>query len=208
LEDRNDPLNLLGMARNIYPDAQACHRLDKDTSGVIIFAKHADAYRHLSMQFEHRVVKKIYHAVVDGLHNFNDETVEVPIQKFSDGTVAVSPKGKSAKTHFKTLKSFKLHSLIECRPVTGRMHQIRLHLTVLGAPITGDLQYGGKEFFLSSIKRGFNLKKTAEEQPLVKRMALNAQTIEFSILDNSPVTIAASYPKDFAALVRQLELNS
>lgn len=100
-----------------------------------------------------------------------------------------------------------MHTLVECRPVTGRMHQIRIHLTTLKAPITGDETYGGKPFFLSSVKRGFNLKKLTEEQPLVKRMALHAFALHFKDMEGRDHRIEAPYPKDFQALLRQMESN-
>ncbi|HNT51035.1 MAG TPA: RNA pseudouridine synthase, partial [Cyclobacteriaceae bacterium] len=159
LEDRQDPVNILTLARAYEPEAQVCHRLDKDTSGVLAIARHPEAYRHLSMQFENREVTKIYHAVVDGIHNFSDQLVDAPILKQNDGTAKISRAGKDAQTYFSTLQAFKAHTLVECRPVTGRMHQIRVHLARLGASITGDSLYGGKPFFVSEVKRGFNLKK-------------------------------------------------
>jgi len=207
LEDRNDPVNMLALARQYEPAAQVCHRLDKDTSGVLAIARNPEAYRHLSMQFENREVTKIYHAVVDGIHSFSDQLVDAAIEKQNDGTVRLSRSGKSAQTYFTTLKTFKNHSLIECRPVTGRMHQIRIHLSFLKAPITGDEVYGGKLFYVSSVKRKFNLKKMSEEQPLMKRMALHAYSLEFSLLDNEKKTAEAPYPKDFQALIRQLSEN-
>lgn len=209
LEDRVEQINLLALAKEFSYDAQACHRLDKDTSGVIVFAKNPDAYRHLSIQFEKREVNKVYHAVADGIHNFKDKLVDAPILKQNDGVVKISKsEGKPAQTWFSSLKSYRQHTLIECKPVTGRMHQIRIHLAFLGASITGDEQYGGKPFFLSMVKKGFNLKKTTEEQPLVKRMALHAFALEFTNLDGELIRIEAPYPKDFQALIRQLELNS
>lgn len=209
LEDRADPVNLLALAKEYSFDAQACHRLDKDTSGVILFAKNPEAYRHLSMQFENRQVNKIYHAVADGIHNFKDQLLDAPILKQNDGIVKISKsEGKSAQTYFTSLKSYRFHTLIECRPVTGRMHQIRVHLAFLKAPITGDEQYGGKPFFLSKIKRDYNLKKTSEEQPLLKRMALHAFALEFTSLSGEKIRVEAPYPKDIQALIRQLELNS
>lgn len=207
LEDRNDPVNILALARQYESDAQVCHRLDKDTSGVLAIARNPEAYRHLSMQFENREVTKIYHAVVDGIHSFSDELVDAAIEKQNDGTVRLSRSGKSAQTYFTTLKTFKNHSLIECRPVTGRMHQIRIHLSFLKAPITGDEVYGGKLFYVSSIKRKFNLKKMSEEQPLMKRMALHAFSLEFALLDGENKVVEAPYPKDFQALIRQLSEN-
>jgi RluA family pseudouridine synthase len=209
LQDRNDPVHLLALAKHYSPDAQACHRLDKDTSGAIAFAKNPEAYRHLSMQFEKREVTKLYHAVTDGIQNFKDEFVDAPILKQDDGIAKISKReGKPAQTSFTSLRSYRFHTLIECRPVTGRMHQIRIHLAFLKAPITGDEQYGGKQFFLSSVKRGFNLKKATEEQPLINRMALHAYALEFTNLRGEKIRVEAPYPKDMQALIRQLELNT
>lgn len=207
LEDRHDPVNVLEQARQYEPEAQVCHRLDKDTSGVLAIARNAAAYRHLSMQFENREVNKVYHAVADGIHNFSDKLVDAPILKQNDGTVKIARAGKDAQTWFNTLQAFKAHTLVECKPVTGRMHQIRIHLARLDAPITGDSLYGGKPFFVSSVKRGFNLKKMTDEEPLVKRMALHAHSLEFSLLDGKKCLTQAPYPKDFQALIRQLSDN-
>lgn len=208
LEDRIDTTNVLALARGYEPRAQACHRLDKDTSGVILFARNPEAYRHMSIQFEKREVEKIYHAVVDGIHNFKNELVDAPIAKSDDGIVKISKRdGKPAQTYFSTLQVYRQHTLLECRPITGRMHQIRIHLATLNASITGDEQYGGKPFFLSSVKRGFNLKKNSDEQPLMKRMALHARSLTFKSMEEVRVSLEAPYPKDFQALIRQLELN-
>ncbi len=209
LEDRHEKVNLLALAKEYIADAQVCHRLDKDTSGVLVIAKNPEAYRHMSMQFEHRQINKIYHAIADGNHNFQDQVVNAPILKQNDGMVKISrSEGKAAQTHFTTIKSYRNHTLIECRPITGRMHQIRIHLSLLKAPIAGDEMYGGKLFFLSSVKKGFNLKKDTDEQPLIKRMALHAYAMEFENLAGVKEKITAPYPKDIQALIRQLELNS
>lgn len=208
LEDRNSPVNILALAKAAIGDAQVCHRLDKETSGVLAVAKNPEAYRHLCIQFEKRQVSKIYHAVVDGVHNFDNELVDQAIVKLEDGTVRINNReGKTAQTHFTSLTAYRDHTLLECRPVTGRMHQIRIHLTVLNAPITGDLTYGGKPFFLSSVKRKFNLKKLTDEEPLIKRMALHAFALEFRDLKENIQHVEAPYPKDIQALVRQLSLN-
>lgn len=209
LEDRVEKTNILAIARSYSSDAQVCHRIDKDTSGVLAIAKNPEAYRHLSIQFEKREVTKVYHAVVDGHHAFQEVLVDKPILKQNDGVVKISrTEGKAAQTYFNTLKSYKHHTLVECRPITGRMHQIRIHLATLEAPITGDEVYGGKPFFLSSVKRGFNLKKSTEEQPVMKRMALHAFSLSFSDMKGTQQTIEAVYPKDMQALIRQLEVNS
>ena len=207
LEDRHDPDHILSLAKQWISDAQVCHRLDKDTSGVLALAKNPEAYRHLSMQFENREVSKTYHAVVDGIHSFQEKSVEASILKLNDGTVKISREGQPALTYFTTKDTYKAHTLVECHPITGRMHQIRIHLRLLKAPITGDEVYGGKPFFVSSVKRGFNLKKEAEEAPLIKRMALHAFSLEFALLNHETVKIEAPYPKDFQALVKQLSEN-
>ena len=207
LEDRVEPVNILSLARAVEPDPQVCHRLDKDTSGVLAIARHPEAYRHLSLQFEHREVSKAYHAVADGRHDFKDFLVDASIIKLNDGSARLNTKGKDAQTLFSTLTIFTQHTLIECRPVTGRMHQIRVHLASLGAPITGDELYGGNPFFISSVKRGFRVKKDTEELPLTKRMALHAFSLEFSGLDGLPIRVQAPYPKDFTALLKQLSAN-
>jgi len=207
LEDRNDSTTILSLAREVEPDPQVCHRLDKDTSGVLAIARNPAAYRHLSMQFENREVTKIYHAVADGIHHFDNQLVDAPILKLNNGTVCISREGKPAQTYFTTDKTFKNHTLIRCNPVTGRMHQIRIHLALLKASITGDETYGGKPFFLSSIKRGFQLKKMTDEEPLMKRMALHAFSLEFALLDGEKHKVEAPYPKDMKALTKQLQAN-
>jgi RluA family pseudouridine synthase len=207
LDDRNENQNILLIARQFVEDAQVCHRLDKDTSGVLAIAKNPEAYRHLSMQFENRQVSKTYHAVVDGIHSFQEKSMDAPILKLNDGTVKISSEGKEALTYFTTKDTYKNHTLVECHPITGRMHQIRIHLRLLKAPITGDEVYGGKPFYVSSVKRGFNLKKETDEVPLMKRMALHAFSLEFTLLNWEKVAILAPYPKDFQALVKQLAEN-
>jgi RluA family pseudouridine synthase len=209
LEDRNEKINLLRLARMYTADAQVCHRLDKDTSGVLAIAKNPEAYRHLSIQFEKRLVTKLYHAVVDGIHQFNETEVDQPILKQDDGIAKLSKReGRPAVTFFTSIKSFRNHTLVACTPITGRMHQIRLHLSFLKAPITGDELYGGKPFFLSQVKRKFNLKKETEEQPLMKRMALHARSLQFADLSGTAQVIEAPYPKDMEVLIKQLEINS
>ena len=208
LEDRVEAIHILALARQSEPNAQVCHRLDKDTSGLLAIARNAEAYRHLSMQFEHRTVKKAYHAVVDGRHDLQNVEVDVRVLMQNDGNVKLSSRGKDAHTAFSTLNIFSHHSLIECLPSTGRMHQIRIHLASLGAPITGDELYGGKPFFISSVKRNFRTKKDTEEEPMMKRMALHAFSLEFKGLNGDVIAQKAPYPKDFAALLKQLSANT
>jgi 23S rRNA pseudouridine955/2504/2580 synthase len=199
--------SILRLAKEYADDAQLCHRLDKETSGVLAIAKNPAAYRHLSMQFEHRQVEKRYHAVVNGTHDLEMISVYLPIAIKRDGTmVAIDrQKGKEADTIFNTMKVYRNHTLVECMPITGRMHQIRIHLVCLKAPIVCDPTYGGEMIYLSDLKRKFNLKKETEEQPLIKRVALHAHSLTFRLLDDEIIKIEAPYPKDFEVLVKQLD---
>lgn len=209
LEDRLETTNLLSLARAYFQDGQLCHRLDKDTSGVLILAKNRDAYRSMAMHFENREVVKIYHAVVDGLHDFQEIKVDVPVSVVQGSKSRVDfRQGKRSLTIFRSLKGFRRHTLVECQPVSGRMHQIRIHLSHLGAPITGDELYGGSPFFLSEVKRNYHLGKYEEERPLMKRLALHARSIRFPLMNQAEITVEAPYPKDFEILLKQLEKNT
>ena len=199
--------SILRLAKEYANDAQLCHRLDRETSGVLAIAKNPSAYRHLSMQFEHRKVEKRYHAVVNGTHDFEMISVYLPIAMKRDGTmVAIDrQKGKEADTIFNTMKVYRNHTLVECMPITGRMHQIRIHLVCLKAPIVCDPTYGGEMIFLSDLKRKFHLKKETQEQPIIKRVALHAHSLTFRLLNEEIIKIEAPYPKDFEVLVKQLD---
>ena len=143
LSDRKDSVHVLSIIRSKYPEATVAHRLDKDTSGVLVVAKTAEGYRHLSLQFEGRTVEKVYHAVVDGKPAYSGETVDAPIEKLPDGTVRISRRGKPSLTVFNTLEPFRQHALVEARPQTGRTHQIRVHMKHIGHTLFGDFEYGG-----------------------------------------------------------------
>jgi len=199
-------LSILRLAREKYGDIQLCHRLDKETSGALVLAKNPDAYRNLAMQFEHREVQKEYHAVVNGVHDFDSISVFLPIAPLKDGTAVRIDKlkGKIAETIFFTIQKFSRHTLLRCIPITGRMHQIRVHLQCLKAPIVCDTTYGGDLIFLSQIKRKFNLKSDTEELPLIKRVALHAHTIKFKDLDGEILEITAPYAHDMQVLINQL----
>lgn len=199
--------NMLRLARQHYDDVQAAHRLDRETSGALAFAKNPAAYRHLAMQFENREVKKQYHAVVWGTPQLADETVTRNIETTTRGKARLAYKGKTAETRFTTLETYARHALMLCEPVTGRMHQIRLHLMYLQAPIVGDKDYGGEDFYLSSLKKKFNLKEGQEEQPFIKRFALHALRLQFTGMDGEEIGAEAPYPKDFRVLVEVLGQN-
>jgi 23S rRNA pseudouridine955/2504/2580 synthase len=198
--------SVLRLAKEYNPELQAAHRLDKETSGALAFAKNPAAYRHLAMQFEHREVTKRYHAVATGVHHLESISVFLPILPLKNGTAVKIDRaeGKVAETIFNTLQAYRGYTLVECIPITGRMHQIRIHLSCLKAPIVCDPQYGGEPIYLSSLKRKFNLKKDTEEQPLIQRVALHAHSLTFALMNGEPLRIEAPYPKDFEVLVKQL----
>ena len=207
-EREGGDINILRLAKQYHNDAQICHRLDKETSGAMIIAKDPETYRFVSMQFEHREVKKVYHAIVDGTHVFNELIVDLPILNVGKGNVTISrTEGKRAETHFNSLTYFKHYTLIEAKPVTGRMRQIRIHLATQKASIAGDDMYGGKPVFLSQIKRKYLLTKNDEEQPIMKRFALHSREVSFKIAENETRTFTAEYPKDFGVLLKLLQKN-
>ena len=199
-------VNILRLAKQYSPDAQVCHRLDKETSGAIIIAKNPEAYRSVAIQFEKRRVKKTYHAVVDGQYTFNELFIDLPILNDGNRSVTIDRKeGKRAETIFNSIKFYRHYTLVECKPITGRMHQIRIHLATQRAAICGDTLYKGKPVFLSSIKKGYRIAKDDEEQPIMKRFALHAKHLVFKGLDDKDIEIEAPYPKDFATLIKLLD---
>ena len=205
-EREGGELSMLRLAKQYWADAQVCHRLDKETSGCLIIAKNPATYRMVSMQFERRKVKKVYHAVVNGTHQFDNLTVNLPILNLGNKNVAISrQEGKAAETIFNSLKYYKNYTLVECQPVTGRMHQIRIHLASQRAAIAGDDMYGGQHVLLSNIKRGYRLGKDQQELPIMKRFALHAREVTFKINEEDEISVSAPYPKDFATLLKLLD---
>ncbi|PTQ94859.1 23S rRNA pseudouridine955/2504/2580 synthase [Mucilaginibacter yixingensis] len=209
LDERGDgssEINMLRLAKGYSADAQICHRLDKETSGALIIAKNPEAYRNVSIQFEKRKVNKVYHAIIEGTHVFDNLLVDLPILNTGKGHVSISRQdGKRAETWFSSLKYFKHYTLVECRPVTGRMHQIRIHLATQQAAIAGDDMYRAKPVFLSQLKRKYHLGKDQEELPIMKRFALHAYEVTFKPNTEESITIHAPYPKDFETLLKLLD---
>jgi len=204
LEDRNDLKNVLALAREVDQNYQICHRLDKETSGVIALAKTPEAYRHFAIQLENREVKKVYHAVIDGLHKFENFEADEPLYTTTNKSRVEFKMGKPSLTLISTLELFKKSTLVKCFPVTGRMHQIRAHLSFHEAPIVSDPAYGGTDLFLSDLKRNYKIGKFDEQKPMINRVALHAHTIAFRDLEGEVVEVHAEYPKDFSVLIKQL----
>lgn len=206
LDDRSGgEVNILRLAKKYYPDAQVCHRLDKETSGLLLIAKNPETYRAVSIEFERRRVTKVYHAVIGGTHTFDNLLVDLPILNQGNKNVSIDrANGKAAETIFNSIQYFQHYTLVECRPITGRMHQIRIHLATQHAAIVGDSMYRGKPVYLSQIKkRGFTLGKDEEELPIMKRFALHAKAVSFK-MDGKEYSFEADYPKDFATLLKLL----
>ncbi|NLD92365.1 MAG: RluA family pseudouridine synthase [Fibrobacter sp.] len=166
------------------------HRIDRDTSGLIIFAKTPAAHKHLNIQFEKRLVKKTYLALVMGVP-LVDQTIDAPIYEFGSGRMGVDTRGKNAMTEITVLNRFKSTALLMVKPITGRRHQIRVHLYSIGHPIMGDKTYGSS-------------------RPVggVERLMLHAHTIEFTHPDKSRVQLEAPLSEQWRDIVQYVNEKS
>jgi 23S rRNA pseudouridine1911/1915/1917 synthase len=186
---------------NTLPRAGIVHRLDKDTSGVMVVARTLPAHTALIEQLSSREVHRQYVAVVLG-SLVSGGTADAPIDRHPRDRIrmAVREDGRDAVTHFRLRERFRAHTLLECRLETGRTHQIRVHMAHLKHPIVGDPLYGGP----------LKLPKGATEELIAtlrgfKRQALHAETLEFSHpVTGEPVRCTAPVPQDLRDLVRAL----
>jgi len=206
--DENAPrLDLL--AEKEFGKLFAVHRIDKDTSGLIIYARNADSQRALSMQFEKRLVHKTYHALVYGHPIWKELDVKLPLLPDGDArhrTTIDKRNGKPSETQFRLIGNCGPFSWVEAKPVTGRTHQIRVHLNSQGFSIVCDPLYGGnqKPIRLSEIKKRWNGDEE-EERPLLSRLALHAYKIELEHpKTGEKISFEAPYPKDMEATRKQL----
>ncbi len=165
------------------------HRLDKITSGVMVFARSAEAHRALNLQFERREIHKLYHALINGAPTWDEHNARHKLRVnvgHSHRTVVDHAKGKPAETVFHLLQRGKNVSLLEARPASGRTHQIRVHLYALGFPILGDTLYG------------------APPTDFIARPALHAFSLELAHpLSGEALTFEAPYPADFTLALRK-----
>ncbi|MBM4040916.1 MAG: RluA family pseudouridine synthase [Planctomycetes bacterium] len=183
------------------------HRLDKDTTGVLLVGKDLAAARHLSAAFEGRRVAKHYLALVRGEMAAGEGEVDLPIAPTATrGRMrARGREGRPARSRYRVAERFRGYTLVEVQPLTGRQHQVRLHLASLGHPLAVDPLYGGANaLFLSEIKPGYRRKGDRPEPPLMGRLTLHARRIEFELADGSPLTVEAPLPADFERLLRVL----
>ncbi|MEM9836590.1 MAG: RluA family pseudouridine synthase [Bacteroidota bacterium] len=198
------------LSRRIGTTALPVHRLDRPTSGLLVFAKTTDAQRHLTKQFEERTVEKIYTAIVEGRPRDPRGSIDQALAPHPAklGRMMVSAKGKSAQTKYQVIDFFGNTSLLEIELLTGRTHQIRVHLAYIGHPLLVDPFYGNhSEFKLSSLKgRRYNLKRGEVERPLLARVPLHAGRLSFTHpATEERLTFSAELPKDMRATVAQLK---
>jgi len=172
------------------------HRLDKVTSGVMVFARDAETHRALNIQFENHQAEKVYHAIVQGNLKWDEKTARRPLRAnvgHKHRSMVDNKNGKPSETRFKVLKRFQARPeqgrgdsvLIEAKPMTGRTHQIRVHAYALGHPLLGDTLYG------------------AEETDVIARPALHAYSLTI-VMNGEPMAFKAPYPDDFRVALERL----
>lgn len=193
---------------NIENKLFAVHRIDKDTSGLIMYALNANSHKLLNEQFQNQKIEKTYHAIVSGTPLQDEFFSEAKLKADGDNlhrTTIDEKRGKQSSTKFKILKKFGRFTLIEAKPISGRTHQIRIHLKHLGYSILCDSLYGSREpIFLSNIKRSWRGDKF-EERPILNRLALHAECLKFvHPITNKVIEVHAEYAKDMNSLLKQL----
>lgn len=210
LPDRFDHAldSLKGILSKRYSDVFTLHRLDRDTSGLILFAKTVESQRYHVRLFEERGVQKTYLGLVTGRPVSQEGTVDHPIAEnpWHPGRMVVDRKGKPAVTHYNVLETLGRHSWLSFRIETGRTHQIRVHMRHLGHPIACDPVYGNADpILLSSVKRNFKPSSPdGVERPLLSRLALHAWRLSFPSMDGGRIDLEAPLPKDLDACLKQL----
>ena len=194
-----------------YGSIFTVHRLDKDTSGLVIFAKNETAHKFLSKIFEDRKVEKYYLGIVIGDPENKTGLIDAPISEhpLHKGLMVVHRNGKPSQTGYEVLDSNKNYSLVSFQLHTGRTHQIRVHAKHIGHPLACDPLYGdGKPVMLSAIKKKFKLSKHDEtERPMISRLALHSYKLSFEDMHGMPMNLEAEMPKEFRALMQQLKKN-
>ncbi|MDP2036020.1 MAG: RluA family pseudouridine synthase [Ignavibacteria bacterium] len=164
------------------------HRLDKEVSGVIIYAKNAATHKLLNKQFAERTVKKSYVALVHGKMMKDEGSINKPIREFGSGRMGIDEaKGKPSKTVYKVIKKYPSYTLIELNPTTGRRHQLRVHLYYIGNSMVGDVRYGEKA--------------VQEKYP---RLMLHAKELVVTIND-SEKTFSADIPQSFSKYLQVID---
>lgn len=210
IPDRHNPAipSATGWLRHRYPSVFIIHRLDKETSGILCFAKDEETHRYTSQLFEHREVDKQYSGIVYGVPEQESGLIEAPIMEHPviKGKMIIHQKqGKPSQTRYRVVETFGLFSFVQFEILTGRTHQIRIHMANMGHPIVCDPLYGNEApVFLSQLKKNFKLSKTEEEErPILHRLALHAARLNFQTAANTMIDIEAPLPKDMNAFLNQ-----
>jgi RluA family pseudouridine synthase len=161
------------------------HRLDKQVSGVIIFAKNPETHRYLNSLFEHRRVRKTYLALLHGLVAGAGGEIHIPLRRFGSGRMGEDQeRGKPCLTEFSVIERIRAYTLVRVDPTTGRKHQIRAHFYGIGHPVVGDALYG-----IRSVQKSF------------PRLMLHALSIRLSLSDNEEIFVGSRPPDSFAAVL-------
>jgi 23S rRNA pseudouridine955/2504/2580 synthase/23S rRNA pseudouridine1911/1915/1917 synthase len=190
-----------------HPNIRVIHRLDKDTSGVVLLAKNVKAQAYVSKQFEKGEVSKTYYALVKGAMKENDGLINLALSESTKtpGTMVVSKKGKKSITRFQVLERFRGFTFVEANPLTGRTHQVRVHLRAYGFPLAIDPIYGEIEpLYLSQLKKDYKPKEGVE-RPLIDRLPLHAFRLSFrEPTEEKTMVLEAPLPRDMVRTLKHL----
>lgn len=207
IPDRMGNTSLKNYLQDLFGEIFTVHRLDRDTSGIVVFAKNEVTHKKLSQLFEGREVEKYYQGLVIGKPAELTGTIDAPIMEHpvTKGLMVTNKKGKPSQTDYEVLETLRFFSWVQFQIHTGRTHQIRVHMKHLGHSIVCDELYGdGKPILLSSLKKKFKLSKNEEEEkPLLARLALHSYKLKFS-LNGKAFDLEAQLPKDLRACLQQL----
>jgi RluA family pseudouridine synthase len=185
---------LVKMLEEEYGRVFIVHRLDKITSGVMVFARTAEAHRALNIQFDNHEAEKVYHAIVEGNPNWDQKVTKFPLRTnvgHKHRTMVDVKHGKPSETRYRILKRYQDAALVEAKPMTGRTHQVRVHAYALGHPLVGDILYG------------------ALETDVISRPALHAYSLTITHpVTQERLTFKAERPQDFVTALERLGVGN